>query len=264
MVLDCIDKINFISVVNDYTVYNKYIRENQFIKDKSYIVLHDYDNTKNNVAIPIRYNRFLDNYDFSQESWLVFCHSDWELCEGLEEKIKKLDKNCIYGTAGAVKSQYAQKFIKSVKKFSADKGRTLDKFEPRSQLNTSFLEVDTLDCQVVFIYSTLVEKYGLRFDERFLWDLYVEDLCAFCKINYNIQSFIFDLDSCHNSDTGFILTPPKSYLEALNIINHKYKDFLFAGTVSLFGGLDDMKGNYRDYMLYHMRAKVKGNKDTFK
>ena len=95
------DKVNFISVVRDPAIYDKTIKNNNYVK-KDDIKLTYLDNTIENVGISRRYNSFLEQFNFDDPSWLVFCHEDWEILEEiLPPKLEKLDKNCIYGSFGA-------------------------------------------------------------------------------------------------------------------------------------------------------------------
>ena len=214
------DKTNvyFISVVNDYNLYDKYVKNNKYIKMIKNTKLVDFDNTKTNEYISVRYNEFLNSYDYGKESWFIFCHQDWELITDITSLLSCLDKTKIYGPIGCqgdfgniVKGKYVRIY----------KGECIEVSRDDSQHSkTAFCSfedplVDTLDCQAMLVHSSLVNKYHLRFDENLKWDLYVEDFCFNSYLKYNIETNVVKIKCCHHSDTGFRMTPPDSYYEML-------------------------------------------------
>ena len=88
-----------VSAVRDFTLYDKLIRNNPFCARAELV---PFDNRVENLSITTRYNSFLDNYDYSKESWFVFCHEDWELKEDLANRLEHLDRGCLYGPIGCV------------------------------------------------------------------------------------------------------------------------------------------------------------------
>lgn len=230
----------FINVINNFELYQQYIVGNKFLKTKSFIQYICFDNTKENIFISKRYNAFLDNYDFSNEAWFIFCHPDWEIMEDIEPILEKLDKNKIYGPIGAagnynniVKNKYfrvPKGYCLEIKRNGSEKKEIYD-----TELSGTDNIADTLDCQALFVHSSLIKKYNLRFDENLEWDLYVEDFCINAKLKHNIETQVVKIECCHHSDTGF-KEPPKSYWNMLEHVNKKYPDKIFAGTLSPIGG----------------------------
>lgn len=93
--------LKIITVVNNFDCYNKTIKKNKNMNKYSLTV---FDNTKENIGIPKRYNSYIRNNIFSnkvKDSWLVFCHQDFAFIENILPKLEKQRKNCIYGVVGA-------------------------------------------------------------------------------------------------------------------------------------------------------------------
>ena len=57
--------------------------------------------------------------------------------------------------------------------------------------------MDTFDCQCLIVHSSLVERFSLRFDENFTFDLYVEDFCISAFENHGVISRILPMDCRH-------------------------------------------------------------------
>ena len=190
------DKIAVITVVRDYEMYTRLIKNNINFQSA---VLYDLDNTAENKSISVRYNEFINAYDFSQETWFVFCHEDWELKEDIAHKLAFLDKNSLYGPIGTVlldqKSRFLLRSLGGVKN-SDKEGKNIRFYGRKCKDGTS---VETFDCQCLIVHSGLIEKYGLRFDENLGFDLYVEDFCANAKEKFGIASRIVNLKCRHYS-----------------------------------------------------------------
>jgi len=247
------EDVYFISVVNDYKMYDRCIGKNPFVINAKNIKLIDFDNTKDNITIPKRYNSFLNGFDFNKSGWFVFCHCDWEIMEDINQVLDKLDKNRIYGPIGSFVD------IKNNKLYGWGVGKCYEKrrdgsgFRYMGNGNTLPEKADTFDCQAMFVHSDLIKKYNLRFDENLTWDLYVEDFCINAKLKYGIESYTSPMECCHWS--GYHVTPP-SYYKSLEYINQKYPDGTYGGTVSLIG----KKGDYeyptmQEVLIYRMRQK---------
>ncbi len=82
-----------VSVVRDFELYERLVKNNSNYADAKFV---SFDNSKENLTIPQRYNSFLNAYDYSKPDWFVFCHEDWKLCEQLTFP----SKDAIYGVIG--------------------------------------------------------------------------------------------------------------------------------------------------------------------
>lgn len=230
-------KIKLISPVIDYDMYNKVIKNNKFTKN---FELLDIDNRKENNFISKCYNTFLNSYDYSKDSWFVFCHEDFEFLDDVENKILNLSKNYIYGPVGIDIN-----FIDTKKKEVQVqyKGKYKDKNKAglcyRSIVFKNYKDgdvVQSLDCMCVIINSSLIKKYKLRFDEELTWNLYVEDFCVNSRIKHGIKARLIEIECCHWSQLDDI-NERKSFFKDLEYLNFiKFKYHIFIGTCGLFGG----------------------------
>lgn len=230
-------KVIFITTYVDVNILNRCIRENPFINNDPDSSLYCIKNTEHNLAVPLRYNQFLNQYDYTHEAWFVFCHSDWEIMENPSEAVSALDVSCLYGPIGRCLERSPNGSLISRNR-GAIYDRQRDGSRPRileGTLNMTGVPVDAFDCQALFVHSSLIQKYGLRFDERFSFDLYVEDFCINARECYGIQSKILSLKCCHWNQIEGLRERPK-YYETLEIFNNKYPESLYSGVCSLLGG----------------------------
>lgn len=185
----------FISVVRNEKMYHDFVTHNPYNKGGEFIA---YDNNKENITIPKRYNHFLNNYDYSKPDWFVFCHEDWELKEDLEKRLCDLDKNNLYGPIGTDLNY-------KIFLFHPLKGQIENSYKDGSNHTLighsvkNLSQVGTFDCQCLIVHSSLIKKHHLRFDENLTWDLYVEDFCIGAREQHNISSYILQLKCQHYS-----------------------------------------------------------------
>lgn len=253
------EKINMVSVVINFKIYKKYVLDNPFIKNCSDITVSYFDNTEENIGVSKRYNQFLNAYDYSrEESWFCFCHPDWEISDDIAEKVKQFDKDKIYGPVGAKIIQLKSGIIKEERGFIYESSRAGHENRVVMPLNNymEFEEADTLDCLAMFVHSSLIKKYNLRFDENLNWDLYVEDFCIKAYRNFGIKTNTFYLESTHHSDAGF-KSLPVSYYNSLDYLYTKYSDATYAGTCSFIGNRKVGLASYVDIKLNEFRKNVK-------
>ena len=246
------EDVYFISVVNDYKMYDQCIGANPFVINAKNIKLVDFDNTKENITIPKRYNSFLNGYDFNKSAWFVFCHCDWEVMEDINRVLAKLDKNKIYGPIGSRVEIFGNKLFRMSTGSCYEKRRDGSGFRFIGIKNTESELTDTFDCQAMFVHSDLIKKYNLRFDENLTWDLYVEDFCIGAKTKYGIESYTSPIECCHWS--GYHVTPP-SYYKSLEYVNKKYPNGTYGGTVSLIGNTDYQIATNKDILFYQLRKR---------
>ena len=219
----------FISVVRDFDMYEKFMRSNTNCAEASFIA---FDNRGNNVAIPVRYNSFLDSYNYSNESWFVFCHEDFEFLENLVPILCQLNKERLYGVVGGRRVGFAGFGMQVVYGNMSERNRNGgdEEWLPGRKIKSS-VKVEALDCCCLMVHSSLVNKYNLRFDESLSYDFYVEDFCAMAKIGYGICSYVYPINSCHHSGSK----PSDRYFRHLPYLAKKYPNNCFIGTISYFG-----------------------------
>lgn len=202
--------IIFISVVRDFAMYDRFVRENPNNAGAEFVA---FDNNAENKTISVRYNSFLDSYDYSKEAWFVFCHEDFRFLEPLSSKLKLMDAAALYGPIGKdLDLKLLGSQINSNRDGSGKAWIGVPFRKPR--------EVQTLDCQCLIVHSSLVAKYKLRFDENLTFDLYVEDFCVNAKVNHGITTNILPILSWHHS---FGNVQPR-FFKQLAYLNTKYSN----------------------------------------
>ncbi|MFI3291140.1 MAG: hypothetical protein R3Y46_04570 [Opitutales bacterium] len=209
--------MKIISVVRNFEMYNRLVKNNKNNKGADFVA---FDNNQENKYISIRYNEFLNNYDYTKPDWFVFCHEDWEVLEDLQARLDKLDKNCLYGAIGVslkVFWKFARRTFLGEIKHSDKDGNNVLKIGNKIRKPK---EVGTFDCQCLIVHSDLINKYKLRFDENLTWDLYVEDFCINAKENFDISSKALQLNCQHYS----IGNLQDRYFQQLKYLKEKYKN----------------------------------------
>lgn len=218
-----------ISVSRDPALYAKCIEDNPYAKFLERIAI---DNRERNEPISVCYNRFLDGYDYSHEAWFVFCHEDFELREDISPVLDRIDRSALHGVVGGARRGFAgfgmQVIYGNMTELRRNGeggewhvGRSVDKAT----------EVEAFDCCCLMVHSSLVVKYGLRFDEHLLFDLYVEDFCATAKIKHGIRSFVHPVKCCHHSGSR----ATERLYRHLPYLKAKYPHNCFVGTLVYFG-----------------------------
>ena len=88
----------FVAVVRDHDMYARLVKDNPNNAGGEFVA---FDNLAGNLSVTVRYNSFLDSWDYSREAWFVFVHEDYEFLEPVGTILSKADCKCIYGTCGA-------------------------------------------------------------------------------------------------------------------------------------------------------------------
>ena len=249
------ENIYFISVVNDLKLYKKYITDNAFVINSSGKIIC-FDNTQENISVPILYNRFLDTYDYNKEAWFIFCHNDWELLQDIRPVLADLDKGCIYGPVGAKNVYYNNGAMKLFCGSCCEEKRDGTGRRIIGLSSDKFKQADTLDCQCLIVHSSLVQKYNLRFDNHLSWHLYVEDFCIHAWLSHGIKSYATALRCCHHSDAGYAKTVPAEYMKNLEYLDKKYPNDSFAGVITYIGGKKLEKCPPQEIIRYKMAHRV--------
>lgn len=221
--------ITYFSVVRDVEQYNTYIRDNRFCHGAD---LRFVDNYRENKAIPARYNDFINGFDFSKPTWLVFCHEDFEIREPLAPLLERLPHNALYGPIGCARKGIFpfrhQVFLGEIEEINRDgSGEPWTVGIPVAPLT----KAETFDCCCLIVHSSLIEKYRLRFDETLAFDLYIEDFCAMAKVKHGIESRILPFKATHHSGSK----PSERLFRHLPYLKNKYPRDCFCASCTYFG-----------------------------
>lgn len=200
----------YISVVRDFAMYDRLVRNNPSNAGAEFVA---FDNNVENKTIPVRYNSFLNSYDYSKEAWFVFCHEDFQFLEPVAPKLESLDKGAIYGVFGAkLRVPGVGLQIDSNKDGSGMSFRGLPVSGPTT--------VDTIDCACLIVHSSLIAKFGLRFDENLTYDLYTEDFGIAAKEEFGIDTKVLPIRTHHYSYGNVV----QRFHDQLRYLNDKYAD----------------------------------------
>lgn len=181
-----------ISVVRDFSMYDKTIKSNPACKGGKLVV---FDNRHENEHISTRYNSFLENWNYSQNSWFIFVHEDLEFMEDVQKIVENMDSRYIYGCVGVTTWRgvcVAGEFYQSLK--NGQQKERIGKKIIRPQ------EVATTDCCCMFVHSSLVSKYSLRFDSNLSFDFYIECFQINAREKYNISTYVYPVAAWHFSE----------------------------------------------------------------
>ena len=204
-------EIVIVSVVRDFGMYETCVRDNPCLAGCRLVCI---DNREQNRPVPVCYNEFLSS---DSSGWLVFCHEDWQVLEPLQPVLERLDPAHIYGPIGVFIEERPfcdHLLVRGTVRQSGKDGVNpvlVRGLEPEGR-------VDTLDCQCLIVHASLVARAGLRFDERFAFDMYVEDFCAAAFEKAGILTYAIPLDCLHRS-AGRIARP---FRQALRYVREKY------------------------------------------
>ena len=207
-----------ISVVRNKSMYEDFFEKNSnYTPDTKFIC---YDNSTENISIPVRYNTFLNSYDYSREDWFLFIHEDWQLLQKINKKMDKLNKDFIYGVSGCFYNEKDKiKYLYGHIIQSNKDGSKKIKYGLKIPFNRPLI-VDTVDCQCFIIHSSLIKRYNLRFDDKLMFDLYSEEFSMNAKENYNIKTKVVPI-KCHHYSYG---NPTQNYYESIKYLEEKYKN----------------------------------------
>lgn len=229
--------IQIVTVVNNPTLYESLIRNNHYMNCHDLVM---YDNTVDNLPITVRYNDFISHRMYS-DAWVVFCHQDFYFTEDISHLLRNLDKNFIYGPIGAGPSKQLI-FVAAISRYGLERFRI--GFARRSKSYGQILQitpmksqrlgqrinrpttVDTVDCCCMIVHSSLIDRYGLYFDEKLKWHLYAEDFCLGARFNHNIYTKAIQVSCVHMSGGKTDM----AFHQDLLYIKNKYNTAVFATT----------------------------------
>lgn len=200
-----------ISVVRDFGMYDRLVRNNPFNQGATFYPL---DNRQKNEGVPVCYNRFLSQYDYSEEEWFVFCHEDWEIQEDWMARVEQLPKESLYGPIGARVALRKKIVLGQIVNSGKDGTGARWIGNP---FRTGGI-TGTFDCQCLLVHSSVILRTGLRFDPNLLFDFYVEEFCIHARERYGVLSRIVAL-ACQHYSFGTIR--PR-FFEAVEYVRKKY------------------------------------------
>lgn len=200
----------FVSVVRDFAMYNRLVRDNPNNDGAKFVA---FDNNIENMTIPARYNSFLVSLDCSNSEWIVFLHEDFQFLEPLGAKLPYMDTNAIYGVFGA-------KLRVPGVGLQIDSNKDGSDMSFRGAPVATETSVDTVDCACVMVHSSLIGKFGLRFDERLTYDLYTEDFGISARERFGVETKVLPIRSHHYSYGNV----QSRFHEQLQYLNGKYSD----------------------------------------
>ena len=207
------EKIYLVSVVRDYAMYQKCIVDNPCCQFLSVVTL---DNSKENLPIPVQYNRFTDSLE--EDGWVIFCHEDWMLLQDIRPLLSGLDRSCIYGPVGAVMEVCENADFIHISGHIQQR-RKDGSWHKDVRGTWKGPEADTFDCQCVIVHSALLKEKELRFDPKLTFDMYAEDFCASAYLK-GIPSRILPV-KCRHYSGG---TVGDRFFASLEYLRGKYKD----------------------------------------
>ena len=225
------DPVIVVSVVRDLPLYNRLFVRNRNLE---LCDLRMIDNRGENRAIPVCYNRFIEQYGDAHPAWFIFCHEDFEFREPIFDRVNACPTDALYGPIGIRRVNCLlfsyfpfQGVIKGGERDGTGVEHAIGK-------RVGYLkEVDTFDCCCLVVHSSLIRRHGLRFDENLLFDFYVEDFCASSRLNHGICSRILPMDACHHSNS----VPTERLFRHIPYLKEKYPKTCIPSTCGLFGTL---------------------------
>ena len=203
--------MTIVSVVRDFEMYDRLVRNNPFNRGATF---YPVDNREKNEGVSVGYNRFLNQVDYTQEDWFVFCHEDWEIQEDWMARVDKLPKKSLYGPVGA-RVVGRKKIVLGRIKNSTKDGSGIRWVG--NHFRTGGI-TGTFDCQCLIVHSSLIRRTGLRFDPKLLFDFYVEEFCIHARERYGVLSRIIDLP-CQHYSFGNIHS---RFFDAVEYVREKY------------------------------------------
>ena len=220
--------LTVVSVVRDKACYQRCVRDNPHLAGARFVM---WDNTRENVPIPERYNAFLDTMP-ADTGWIFFAHEDMELREDPRPWLNRRSPLFPCGLIGT--RTIANLVILPFGELSdsdRDGGRMHNNRPPLPY--TPFLgnRTENVDCCGFFVHADAFRAWQLRFDPLCKWDLYAEDLCfQFVQRSGHTVS-ILPL-AAHHWSRGNPNTD--HFRAALAHLNQKYAADFFAGGTCVF------------------------------
>jgi GT2 family glycosyltransferase/glycosyltransferase involved in cell wall biosynthesis len=226
------EDIVLVCVSNNDFIYSRLVLSSAYMTEHKILL---YDNTDENLPIPVRYNHAIRSLLSSKyKGWIIFIHNDFSILEPIEKIVGKLSHHSIYGPIGAT-------FVNGEKILYGQilQGHNEELIRFGSLIEEPCL-VDTVDCQCVICHTDILSEIDLRFDENdaLAFHQYVEEFCLNAKA-HGIDTFAVPI-KCKHISWGKV---DDKLIEALNYISTKYYPQKWAGTCTQ---LDSYRLNWSD------------------
>ena len=215
--------LTVVTVVRDHACYSACLRNNPVLRGARFVA---YDNTHDNLPIPVRYNSFLDTMPPDTE-WILFAHEDFEPREDPRPLLAKRSPLFPWGLIGT-RALFGWLILPLGTLSDSDRNGQ------RLHLNTPPLPytpllgdiIENFDCCGFFVHADFFRTWHLRFDPACAWDLYAEDLCYAFRIQTAHYARRLPLRAHHYSRGN----PHTNHFRAtLAHLNTKYRQYHFAG-----------------------------------
>ncbi len=201
--------IQYVCVSHRHDIFQRHVGDNPHVPAEQVI---RYDNSVENIAIPLRYNHFVENT--MGDGWVVFMHHDMQFDEPLAPRLAALPQDAIYGVCG-IQLMLGQRYVhirrKSRWTLTIEHGRHYvadclgqirckPSFLPGGLVGrycTNLPIVETVDCCCIIIHSSLIKRHGLRFAPEFTWHFYSEELSLRARRQHGITTRVVQLECGH-------------------------------------------------------------------
>ena len=229
--------LTVVSAVRDHACHARCLRDNPHLRGARFVV---FDNTRDNIPIPRRYNAFIDALP-PDAGWILFAHEDLEPLADPRPLLARRNPLFPLGLIGTrlVGGSLPLPFGE-IDDSARDGSRPHHHHPPFPYTPLLGAYAENCDCCAIFIHADCLRATGLRFDPACAWDLYAEDFCFQFIRRTGHRIGILPLPAHHwskgNPDTAH-------FRAALAHLNAKYADTLFAGGTCalLIGGLPPLR-----------------------
>ena len=239
-------RLTVVSVVRDPDCHRRCLLDNPHLRGADFVT---FDNARENLPIPVRYNAFLDALPPDAE-WILFAHEDFQPLADPRDLLRvrspwfplgligtRIVADCLILPFGQIED-------------SERDGSRHQKLAPVPWLGRLIGSmVEAFDCCGFFVHADLLRKLNLRFDPDCPWDLYAEDFCYQYILKTGHLARLIPLPAHHwsrgNSKTD-------TFRAALAHLNAKYAHIRFAG-----GTCAGLIGDDRPFRLRLWRALVR-------
>jgi hypothetical protein len=189
------------------------ILENKYIeKHPKTISVND-----NKRGLPERNNEFIERHK-DDDCWLVFCHDDVAFLEDITDKIESLPKTKLYGLCGVKKVNGKGEITGQIKQPHPN---AKDRFVLLGNPVEGHETVATFDSLCTIAHSKIFRDSlngALRFDQRLMYHMHVEELSINAKENFAIESAVVQIDCLHLSWGN----KDQAYFEAVEYVKKKH------------------------------------------